>query len=61
MAMANSFPIVLGGAASARSTPARPLFASCARAGFLSPADDHLDSNINLHAHVMHALVGGVG
>lgn len=53
MTMAGSSATVLGRAASAWSTPTRPLFASRVRAGFPSPADDHLDSDINLHAHVV--------
>ncbi len=31
----------------------QPLFGSSVRAGFPSPADDHLDADIDLHAHVV--------
>jgi DNA polymerase V len=31
----------------------QPLFGSRVRAGFPSPADDHLDTDIDLHAHVV--------
>ncbi|MGP9631132.1 LexA family protein [Halomonas sp. AOP42-C1-46] len=30
-----------------------PMFASAVRAGFPSPADDHLDADIDLHRHVV--------
>ena len=30
-----------------------PMFASAVRAGFPSPADDHLDAEMDLHRHVV--------
>lgn len=44
---------VLGPATLNTGTATRPLFGSRVRAGFPSPADDHLDADINLHAHVV--------
>lgn len=47
-------PIGQAGQASLHGTiTSRPLFASRVRAGFPSPADDHLDTDLNLHAHVV--------
>jgi DNA polymerase V len=44
---------VLGPATLNTVTSTRPLFGSRVRAGFPSPADDHLDADINLHAYVV--------
>lgn len=44
---------VLGRAAPIAGAVTQPLFGSRVRAGFPSPADDHLDADINLHAYVV--------
>lgn len=44
---------VVGRAASEGVEPPRPLMGCRVRAGFPSPADDHLDAEIDLHAHVV--------
>ncbi|MBB3231136.1 LexA family protein [Halomonas stenophila] len=46
-------PGVLGHAASSAGGSTQPLLGSRVRAGFPSPADDHLDTDIDLHAHVV--------
>lgn len=44
---------IVGRAASEGVGPPRPLMGCRVRAGFPSPADDHLDAEIDLHAHVV--------
>ncbi|WP_372614375.1 LexA family protein [Halomonas sp.] len=44
---------MLGAALAFTPTHRQPLFGSRVRAGFPSPADDHLDTDIDLHAHVV--------
>lgn len=44
---------LLGCAEVGSSVGTQPLLGSRVRAGFPSPADDHLDADINLHAHVV--------
>ncbi|WP_416139619.1 LexA family protein [Halomonas sp. HK25] len=44
---------VVGWAASEGVGPPRPLMGCRVRAGFPSPADDHLEAEIDLHAHVV--------
>ncbi|MFC2991137.1 LexA family protein [Halomonas tibetensis] len=44
---------VVGRAASEGVGPLRPLMGCRVRAGFPSPADDHLDAEIDLHAYVV--------
>ncbi|WP_075881864.1 LexA family protein [Vreelandella massiliensis] len=44
---------VVGGAAFDNSTTMSPLLGCAVRAGFPSPADDHLDSELNLHRYVV--------
>lgn len=44
---------VLGRATLTTAKTAQPLFGCRVRAGFPSPADDHLDTDIDLHAHVV--------
>ncbi|WP_346301296.1 translesion error-prone DNA polymerase V autoproteolytic subunit [Halomonas sp. BM-2019] len=44
---------VLGRAVGEGSGQPRPLMGCRVRAGFPSPADDHLDAEIDLHAHVV--------
>ncbi|MGJ7460409.1 LexA family protein [Halomonas sp. MA07-2] len=44
---------VIGRAAGEGAGPPRPLMGCRVRAGFPSPADDHLDAEIDLHAHVV--------
>lgn len=48
-----SRPFAIACAASASNLPALPLAGCRVRAGFPSPADDHLDTELNLHAHVV--------
>ncbi|WP_445000479.1 LexA family protein [Halomonas mongoliensis] len=43
----------VGRAAVEGAGPPRPLMGCRVRAGFPSPADDHLDAEIDLHAHVV--------
>ncbi|MBB3192412.1 LexA family protein [Halomonas cerina] len=43
----------LGRAETVTARHHQPLFSSRVRAGFPSPADDHLDADIDLHAHVV--------
>ena len=43
----------LGRAGSVTARHHQPLFSSRVRVGFPSPADDHLDTDIDLHAHVV--------
>lgn len=44
---------VLGSASSEVTSHTTPLFGCHVRAGFPSPADDHLDVDLDLHAHVV--------
>ena len=44
---------VIGRAAGEGAGAPRPLMGCRVRAGFPSPADDHLEAEINLHAHVV--------
>jgi DNA polymerase V len=44
---------VAGRAANQGAGPPRPLMGCRVRAGFPSPADDHLEAEIDLHAHVV--------
>ena len=44
---------IAGRAAGQGAGPPRPLMGCRVRAGFPSPADDHLDAEIDLHAHVV--------
>ncbi|UYG06841.1 LexA family protein [Halomonas sp. M4R1S46] len=44
---------VLGHAAANAGGNTQPLLGSRVRAGFPSPADDHLDTDIDLHTHVV--------
>ena len=44
---------LIGRAQSVTVTHHHPLFGSRVRAGFPSPADDHLDTDVDLHAHVV--------
>jgi DNA polymerase V len=44
---------ILGTASPEVISHATPLFGCRVRAGFPSPADDHLDTDIDLHAHVV--------
>ena len=44
---------LIGRAQSVTATHHQPLFGSRVRAGFPSPADDHLDTDVDLHAHVV--------
>ncbi|RAR64283.1 MULTISPECIES: translesion error-prone DNA polymerase V autoproteolytic subunit [Halomonadaceae] len=37
----------------AAGSKTQPLLGCCVRAGFPSPADDHLDTDINLHSYVV--------
>jgi DNA polymerase V len=44
---------LLGRAEAATAAHTQPLLGSRVRAGFPSPADDHLDTDIDLHEHVV--------
>lgn len=44
---------LVGAAALSPEPQPLPLFASAVRAGFPSPADDHLDTEMDLHRHVV--------
>lgn len=44
---------VVGGASASTETCGQPLLGCRVRAGFPSPADDHLDDELNLHEHVV--------
>ena len=44
---------LIGRAVPAPGAITQPLFGSRVRAGFPSPADDHLDTDVDLHAHVV--------
>ncbi|MCH4564195.1 translesion error-prone DNA polymerase V autoproteolytic subunit [Halomonas sp. EGI 63088] len=48
-----SLVCVIGRAAPAAGSGGQPLMGCRVRAGFPSPADDHLDVEIDLHAHVV--------
>ncbi|MDR5900257.1 translesion error-prone DNA polymerase V autoproteolytic subunit [Halomonas vilamensis] len=49
-----SLPVSLLGRADVAAVPhPLPLFTSAVRAGFPSPADDHLDTDLDLHRHVV--------
>ncbi|MCK2184717.1 LexA family protein [Halomonas getboli] len=53
--MASPIPGAAGGRAAAPSSSGavQPLLGARVRAGFPSPADDHLDVELDLHAHVV--------
>lgn len=49
-----SLPVFFVGRAHLQAVPCPlPLFTSAVRAGFPSPADDHLDSDLDLHEYVV--------
>lgn len=49
-----SLPVSLIGQADAMALPSPlPFYSSAVRAGFPSPADDHLDTEMDLHRHVV--------
>jgi hypothetical protein len=50
-------PTVLGPAQAVMPTHRQPLFGSRVRAGFPSPADDHPDNDIDLHARVVKRMI----
>lgn len=53
MSMNHSPAQVLGQASPSVDIATQPFFSCRIRAGFPSPADDHLDGDINLHTHVV--------
>lgn len=50
---ASTLVTVIGRSSSLTGIHAQPLLGCRVRAGFPSPADDHLDTDIDLHAHVV--------